>query len=420
MSKARNKGRSIHLHSDKHTPQPAYLNILRTCERGTEHCYYAIRATKYPPQETCFLLLYPETRNQKPETRNQEPPAAAAVTSRHHNKTSTSNHNNVLDPSPKMPFTHHSHSGQFCAGHARNSLEEMLQTAVAHRMSVFAVTEHMPRHEADFYAEEREAGYTFAGHLENERAFFDEACRLREVYRGRVAVVVGFESDWIRGDASRALIEQSLGAFEWDFFVGSVHHVHTVPIDYTAEDYGRAREVSGGSEERLFEDYFDAQFAMLRAIRPPVVGHLDLIRLFSTEPDGELGKWAGVWERVVRNLEFINGYGGLVEVNLSALRKGMREPYPKGEVCRVFVDMGGRFAVSDDSHGVEQVGLNYDKLVPFLEDVGVKEVSFLAHKEERQERPYDARFPNLAVEAISVDELQKHPFWVVDSNARKP
>ena len=296
----------------------------------------------------------------------------------------------------------------------------MLQTAAAQRMSVFAVTEHMPRHEADFYPEERAAGYTFAGHLANERAFFAEACRLREGYRGRVAVVVGFESDWIRGDASRALIERSLGAFEWDFFVGSVHHVHTVPIDYTAEEYGRAREVSGASEERLFEDYFDAQFAMLRAVKPPVVGHLDLIRLLSTDPDGELGRWTGVWERVVRNLEFINGYGGLVEVNLSALRKGMREPYPKGEVCRAFVEMGGRFVVSDDSHGVEQVGLHYDKLVPFLEEVGVKEVSFLAHKEARQERPYDVRFPNLVAEAISVEELQEHPFWTVASDARKP
>jgi len=52
-----------------------------------------------------------------------------------------------------MPFSHHSHSGQFC-GHANNTLEEVVQTAIEKRMEVFAMTEHMPREEEDFYPEE--------------------------------------------------------------------------------------------------------------------------------------------------------------------------------------------------------------------------------------------------------------------------
>jgi len=53
----------------------------------------------------------------------------------------------------KMPFSHHSHSGQFC-GHATGTLEEMVQTAVSKGMKVFALTEHMPREVEDFYPEE--------------------------------------------------------------------------------------------------------------------------------------------------------------------------------------------------------------------------------------------------------------------------
>lgn len=52
-----------------------------------------------------------------------------------------------------MPFSHHSHSGQFCA-HAQNTLEEMVQAAIARKMKVFALTEHMPREEQDLYTEE--------------------------------------------------------------------------------------------------------------------------------------------------------------------------------------------------------------------------------------------------------------------------
>lgn len=52
-----------------------------------------------------------------------------------------------------MPFSHHSHSGQFCS-HATNTLEEVVKHAIEKRMEVFALTEHMPRKEEDLYPEE--------------------------------------------------------------------------------------------------------------------------------------------------------------------------------------------------------------------------------------------------------------------------
>jgi HisJ family histidinol phosphate phosphatase len=99
--------------------------------------------------------------------------------------------------------------------------------------------------------------------------------------------------------------------------------------------YLQARGIAGGTDERLFEDYFDAQLDMLKALRPPVVGHFDLIRLKSDDPNGSFQLWAGVWERIRRNLDFIAAYGGVLELNSAALRKGMTEPYPKAEICQV-------------------------------------------------------------------------------------
>lgn len=111
--------------------------------------------------------------------------------------------------------------------------------------------------------------------------------------------------------------------------------MHTEPIDYDRPMYERARERAGGTDERLFEDYFDAQFDMLRMVRPLVVGHFDLIRLKSDDPERSFRQWAGVWARILRNLDYVVEYGGVLELNSAALRKGMREPYPKGEICRV-------------------------------------------------------------------------------------
>jgi len=170
--------------------------------------------------------------------------------------------------------------------------------------------------------------------LKNEAAYFKEALRLREIYSSQINIPIGFEIDWIR-PSSLTLIENSLAKFPFDFFVGSVHHVHTVPIDYDTPLYRKARAMSGGSDERLFEDYFDNQLSMLEALKPPVVGHLDLIRLKSDDPERSFTQWPRVWEKILRNLDWIAEYGGIMELNSASLRKGMSEPYPNAEICKV-------------------------------------------------------------------------------------
>lgn len=230
-----------------------------------------------------------------------------------------------------MPFSHHSHSGQFC-GHATNTLEEVVQTAVRQGMSTFCMTEHIARQEIDFYPEE--AGHHTMASLEKlYDDFYHEARRLQKVYADRIQLLVGFEGEWIR-EYSLGLIQNLLQKYPVDLFVGSVHHVHTVPIDFDAPMYHQARELAGGTDERIFEDYFDAQFEMLKALKPPLVGHFDLIRLKSHQPDQSFRIWPHTWEKIMRNLNFIASYGGVLELNSSAIRKGMIEAYPQREICK--------------------------------------------------------------------------------------
>lgn len=53
-----------------------------------------------------------------------------------------------------MPYSHHSHSGQFCK-HAVGTLEEVVLEAIQQGFEVFGLTEHVPRYRvADLYPEE--------------------------------------------------------------------------------------------------------------------------------------------------------------------------------------------------------------------------------------------------------------------------
>ncbi|KAK2760224.1 histidinolphosphatase [Arachnomyces sp. PD_36] len=306
-----------------------------------------------------------------------------------------------------MPFSHHSHSGQFCPGHAKDMLEEVIQTAIAQKMQVFALTEHMPRNEEDFYPEEIEAGGTVAALVENEAAFFKEAVRLREKYAPSIDIIIGFESEWIR-DSSLTLIHNSLAKFPYEFFMGSVHHVHTIPIDYDQVFYQRARDIAGGTDGKLFEDYFDSQFEMLKALKPIIVGHFDLIRLKSDDPDRSFSQWPGVWKKILRNLDWIAEYGGILELNSAGLRKGLKEPYPKEEICKEFLSRGGCFCLSDDSHGIQQVGASYPELMRFVEKANIPTLHYLEVTSEAASDAPDPRFPRTRISSVSVAEL-KHP-----------
>jgi histidinol-phosphatase (PHP family) len=54
-----------------------------------------------------------------------------------------------------MAFTMHTHSGEFCPGHAKDQLEDILRRAMAVGMTTIGLTEHMPRTAVeDLYPEE--------------------------------------------------------------------------------------------------------------------------------------------------------------------------------------------------------------------------------------------------------------------------
>lgn len=168
-----------------------------------------------------------------------------------------------------------------------------------------------------------------------------------------------------------------------DYMVGSVHHAHGIPIDFDADTFHKA-VAHGGAQDAagyasLLHAYLDAQLEVLDRLRPEVVGHFDLYRLFAPNApwmSGDAGD--ALRGKVERNIRFAASYGALFEANSSAFRKGWDgETYPGREILRMIRSVHGRIALSDDSHGVQQVGLNYHRLHDYLEHEGVDEIWYL-------------------------------------------
>lgn len=70
-------------------------------------------------------------------------------------------------------------------------------------------------------------------------------------------------------------------------------------------------------------------------------------------------------------------------------------------MTQAFIVKGGRFTLSDDSHGIHQVGTDYDRLLRFVEETGIRKiVSF-----EQGSTTRDLRFPNIDIATVTAKEL---------------
>ncbi|WFD45051.1 histidinol-phosphatase [Malassezia psittaci] len=283
--------------------------------------------------------------------------------------------------------SHHSHSGEFCE-HARCSLDEVVAQAHKLHFSHFHLSEHIPREfDHHLYPEEKEAQLTPAKLHDRFVKYIQRARKVQHEYAERTPpmhILVGCETENIASPQSVDFLCRILGQDDAnyasipapfvgkglvDYLVGSVHHAHGIPIDFdhaTFQDALRsgAQDPRGGRVS-LLDSYLDMQLEVFQRLQPEVIGHFDLYRLF--EPSASWLENENIYEKVVRNIRYAASYGALFEANSAAFRKGWyMETYPGKRILPIILSVGGRIALSDDSHGVDQVGLNYKHLRDYL------------------------------------------------------
>ncbi|BBO80638.1 putative histidinol-phosphatase [Desulfosarcina ovata subsp. sediminis] len=268
---------------------------------------------------------------------------------------------------PTPVSVHGGHSGQFC-GHASDTLEAIVRTYIRKGYPWVGITEHMPPASDRFlYPEERAVGLD-ARALKERFADYIGTCRLlQKRYADAIRIFVGFETETTSG--SIALVRELIATHSPDYVVGSVHHVDDIPFDSSRTDYETAAAQCGGTDG-LYARYFDQQYEMIQALRPEVVGHLDIIRIFDPDYRSRLVKPA-IWEKIMRNLELIKKLDLILDFNLRPLTKGADEPYLSTPILKAAGRLGIAVVPGDDSHGVKTIGVHMQTAIRILRLAGV-------------------------------------------------
>lgn len=285
-----------------------------------------------------------------------------------------------MEPVPWKVSLHGGHSGAFC-DHAEGTLRQILEAAVAQKMSVFGITEHAPRlGERFLYAREIELGWDVPKLERDFRAYRSALDPLVREFSPRLQVLRGFEAEVVPSSTYADVMRSYRSDMGFDYMVGSVHFVGEIIIDSEPEDFERALNWAGGLEA-LAKRYYEAIARMVEALRPEVVGHLDLVRK-NGRHHGPLDTPA-IRRSALEALEVIRRRDCILDLNTAGYRKNLGCPYPEPWLLRQAHEMGIGVCFGDDSHSPAQVGAGIEEARLYLLDNGVSEIRTLAKEGDR-------------------------------------
>jgi histidinol-phosphatase (PHP family) len=266
----------------------------------------------------------------------------------------------------KLISLHGGHSGQYC-NHADDLLEDIIQKYIKLGFKKVGITEHIPPISDLFlYPDEIKAKLTALDIHKKFENYFKNINSLKLKYASKIKIFAGMETETYTGYVEH--VNNLILKFKPDYIVGSVHHVDDICFDYSKKEYDRlALEL--GSYDLMYEKYFDLQYEMIKKLKPFIVGHFDLIRIYDQDYENRLAL-PEINQKILRNLELIKSLNLVMDFNLRPLARGEKEPYITASILKTAREMEIRVVPGDDSHGIEQAGLNVDKAIKILEAYG--------------------------------------------------
>lgn len=242
---------------------------------------------------------------------------------------------------------YHSHS-HYCDG--KGSLEEQVQGAIAQGLRAFGFSSHCPVPFENQWSMK-------AARLDD---YLREAAALKEKYKGQIELYIGLEVDFL---------PQQLGPRDFsmlDYCVGSVHYVEL-------NQFGQPWEIDGSSVEFLacldtlydgnikvaLEKYYDIIQQMVETDTPPIVGHLDKIKMHNEARPlfDELEEWYVAL--VEQTLQAIKKVGCIVEINTRGNYKRGLELYPSPWIIARMNQLQIPICINSDSHRPEEITASF-------------------------------------------------------------
>jgi len=251
------------------------------------------------------------------------------------------------------------HNHTTLCNHANGTIEEYILKAIELGIDIYGFSEHAPM-------KNFEDGYRLK--LEDKDFYENSIKNLKEKYKDKIDITLGYEVDFIKGDY---ILDEIKGA-NVDYLIGSVHYLDRWGFDNPEfiKEY-KSRDI-----DTIWQEYFDEVEAMAKTGYFNIVGHLDLIKVFKFLPKKDIKSIAS---NAIKQIKRSNM---TVEINSAGFRKPIGEQYPSKELLELCFQSDIDITFSSDAHSVEQVGFMYNDSVELAKSVGYTNCVYFKNKDK--------------------------------------
>ena len=213
-----------------------------------------------------------------------------------------------------------------------------------------------------------------------EEDYKKEIRRLKQEYKGRMAIYLGIERDMLSCSDTK----------DYDYFIASVHYFtrpdgsHSGVDAPSAEMQKYVNECCDGDGLRMAEEYFSLIRDYVVESKPAIIGHFDLVRYNNSILNLYDENSREYQSMAIDALHSMFETKAFLEVNTGGVARGyMTEPYPSVFLLKEWKDWGGEVIINSDCHDARLLDAGYDQAVENLLSIGYDHVVRLSPNPEK-------------------------------------
>lgn len=242
--------------------------------------------------------------------------------------------------------------------HTVEAVERYVETAADRGLDEIGFSEHV------YYFEQTRALWSQPYHLERCKHDLDRYVdAVVEAKRRGHPVKLGLEVDHQPDCADE--MGEILGAYPWDYLIGSIHFLDGLAIDQEPSLVG----VVGAKE--AWGRYYDCLIDASEHV--DVLAHPDLIKFFGPELEWD-------WPKVAASLDT-----ACLEVSSAGLHKPHGKLYPHADFLAAAKERGIPITLASDAHVPQNVGRDLDRAIEHARAAGYETITIFDQRAPRQE-----------------------------------
>ncbi|HEX5670343.1 MAG TPA: histidinol-phosphatase [Sulfuricurvum sp.] len=237
------------------------------------------------------------------------------------------------------------HNHTLLCNHATGSVNEYVEAAIACGTKYFGFSDHAPM---DYDYDYRMSYYQ----MELYEKWVREA---QECYGEKIELFLGYEVDFLPGYMDDRVLKRPC-----DYLIGSVHFIDEWGFDNP--DF--IHRYDGADMDLIYGRYFGLVEEMALCGKFDIVGHLDLLKVFNFFPKTDIRLLAANALKAIKKANMV------IELNVSGLRKPVKEAYPSSILLESIASLEIPITFSSDAHRPDQVGMFTDEIEALARSFG--------------------------------------------------